>query len=438
MTPPLILGTHPDAVTVRLVQGDGATLLATVTDGQTWPAAPTLSFSSSDTTLINESDATLLEDDTVASWTLTTAQVEEIAAGSEVRFGVRRTRVRISIPDDDDPTGRTTHAGTVEWRTEWESGAGRTQAVTITLPGGPAGPAGPAGADGAMGPAGPAGEAGPVGPKGDKGDTGEQGPAGPPGSGGGGSDALIVVSGGTVELPDEAGEGALVGYRVKSDTDFASAFGETTLEPGAYTFERTEDGWTYYLVLAGTTLAFPPVATVLLTDTFTRSNGVLTGHPADTGQAWSGSTDSAQITSNRLSAASGNVRINHGAPAIETTFDAYFTGPDYVGVNPWAGASGDTGPRAYIHQNGQVSLNDIAVTYNVDGTFNGYTAAGYLALPAATPHAIRVTYDGSLVAMYVNGVKIIEGTPSSAMTNTYTGVVGGISGFVDNLVVMGS
>lgn len=82
-----------------------------------------------------------------------------------------------------------------------------------------------------------------------------------------------------------------------------------------------------------------------------------------------------------------------------------------------------------------MGLNNIATTYNASGGFNDYTPGGYLPLEAGTVHAIEMKYDGNLVGLYIDGVKIIEGTPSVGMTGDQILVTG--SGFMDNLVVKG-
>ena len=175
-----------------------------------------------------------------------------------------------------------------------------------------------------------------------------------------------------------------------------------------------------------------------LSDTFTGADGSLSSHTADTGQTWAGSLSTSQILSNRLKAS--NVFISNAGVAreasVEFTFSA--TGAD-AQLFPWhdgvTTASG-TGPRGYVNQNGQVSLSNITVTYNASGGTNYYTPVGFLTLTTATAHAMLLTYNGTNVALYVNGTKIIEGTPTTPLTATHTFVNGTLSGTrFDNLVV---
>lgn len=152
----IILGEHPDGLTVRLVHGDGATLAATLTDATgsetDWPAAPKLEFAGADHTVKATHVATI--NGSAATWTLTRAQVDTIWTGTLGRYGTPNTYVRAVLPDSDD--GSVEYAGKVAWSDGWTAGS-NTQAVTFTMPGGPAGP---------------------TGPKGDKGDPGDSAAAG--------------------------------------------------------------------------------------------------------------------------------------------------------------------------------------------------------------------------------------------------------------------
>lgn len=166
----IILGQHPDELEVRLVRGDKAVLVATLTDDSgpiPWPAVPSLEFADGRSrTTIETFDAVVAAE--VATWTLTPEKVEAIALASpRTRYGNLHTTVRLTLPDAVDPTGSVEYVGPVEWSDGWTSGD-RTQRVTFTVAGpvGPQGPAGPTGATGATGPAGP---------KGDKGDPGTPG-----------------------------------------------------------------------------------------------------------------------------------------------------------------------------------------------------------------------------------------------------------------------
>lgn len=184
------------------------------------------------------------------------------------------------------------------------------------------------------------------------------------------------------------------------------------------------------------TFTTPAALTTVLTDTFTGS-GNLSTHTADTGQSWAGSTAGTSLTANRLTTATGNVRSTHGSQCREATFDVYFTASDLIQVFPWdgeTGSSGGTGPRGFLNQNGQVSLNSLsAVTYNIAGGTDNYTPVGTVDLDLNTSHAVKMTYDGTLCALFVNGVKVIEGTPAAALDGTKVAVNTGSSAFIDNL-----
>lgn len=162
----IILGQHPNALEVRLTEGDGAELVATLVDSSgaeaDWAAAPTLEFTSGRT---NDGEVVAFAaaiDGPAASWALTRADVDTIVAASPRTAGRIETKARISSPDDGDADGHVEYAGRVKWSDGWTAGD-RSQRVTFTLPGGPPGPTGPAGPAGAQGPAGPEGPAGPQG-----------------------------------------------------------------------------------------------------------------------------------------------------------------------------------------------------------------------------------------------------------------------------------
>lgn len=76
------------------------------------------------------------------------------------------------------------------------------------------------------------------------------------GAGGSGASALIVVSGGSVDLPNEQPNGYLVGYKVTAPTTFEGV----SFPVGRYIFERDSGaatGWTYRTLAGGTALAPP-------------------------------------------------------------------------------------------------------------------------------------------------------------------------------------
>ena len=271
----LILGEHPDRLEVRLVHGDGAVLVATLTDTAgdpvAWADAPSLAFG----TLVGNTYTAITTHEAVtagehATWSLSVAQVEAIHAGSETRNGSLSTLARITVPDGTDPDGKVTHAGSVKWSNGWQAGD-QTQVVTFTLPGGAAGPAGPAGPTGATGAAGPAGADGASAyevavANGFAGTETEWlaslvGADGQDGTGGDGG-AVTIVSTSPLSLPTGLDDGATRVYRLVNETVVDGA----TLAAGTYFFERDDrvtSGWTYRLVAQGSELVAdqvdPPV-----------------------------------------------------------------------------------------------------------------------------------------------------------------------------------
>lgn len=270
----LLLGSVPGNLTVRLIEGDGAELVATLVDDTgaaiDWPDTPSLSFAHGVSKAVIDTFDAVIDGET-ATWTLTREHVEAVATGSlPRRSGVLYTRARITMPATDDADGRVGYAGKVVWADGWASGD-RTQLVTFTLPGGPPGAAG----------------RGIVSITDVDGDgvatiTYTDGttaslplPEGPPGSGGGGgSDALIIVGGGTVELNDDLEPGATLGYLVEADTDFTDGALTSTLVPGAYTFVRTSSGWDFYPATGGVALGAVPDTTAPTAGTLTATGGV--------------------------------------------------------------------------------------------------------------------------------------------------------------------
>lgn len=151
----IILGQHPNALEVRLTEGDGAELVATLVDSTgaetDWAAAPTLEFTSGRTNDGEVVAFTAAIDGPTASWVLTKADVDTIVAASPRTAGRLETKARITAPDDGDTDGHVEYAGRVKWSDGWTAGD-RSQRVTFTLPGGPPGAPGadgPPGQDGA-------------------------------------------------------------------------------------------------------------------------------------------------------------------------------------------------------------------------------------------------------------------------------------------------
>ena len=136
----VILGEHADKLTVRLTEGDGASLLATVVDADgvpvAWSGTPSLEFVSARTPDDDPLSFTATVDGSVATWTLTQANVTAIAAASARTYVRPETLARIILPDAGD--GTVIAAGPVDWRSSWESGD-RVQTVSFTTAGGPPG-----------------------------------------------------------------------------------------------------------------------------------------------------------------------------------------------------------------------------------------------------------------------------------------------------------
>lgn len=238
----IVLGKHPDGLDVRLVHGDGANLVATLTDsaGVTvdWTNPPALEFGNG-AEVVETYTATI--DGPTATWALTRANVDAIHVGTLNRYGSPTTKARITLPDGDD--GHVEYAGRVTWSDGWTAGS-QSQRVTFTL----------------AGQAGPQGETGPVGPQGEVGPAGPEGPQGPPGEGGGDSSSLTIVNGGTIDLDDTQADGYLVGYKVTATTTIEGV----SFTPGSYIFERDSSvygGWTYRTLAAPSPVADPPDTT---------------------------------------------------------------------------------------------------------------------------------------------------------------------------------
>lgn len=166
-----------------------------------------------------------------------------------------------------------------------------------------------------------------------------------------------------------------------------------------------------------------------LTDTFTRADGALPGHVTNTGQAWGGAVGAVSIVGGQMKPAAVNtsVWVPVGAQAREVTYIATFTSAGSTECFPWHtgtthGEPGN-GVRAYVNQNGQVSLTNLSdVSYNTAGGTNNYTPVGHLTLPLNTAHTIKVTLVGGKVGLHVNGALIIEGTPTAGATSAGTAV----------------
>ena len=125
----ILLGQHPDELEVRLVRGDKAVLVATLTDAAgapvPWSDAPSLQFADGRTRVVIDTFEAVVAG-AHATWTLTPAEVEEVAAASPRQHGTLNTMVRLTVPDAVvDPEGSVEYVGPVVCRTGGSRATGR-------------------------------------------------------------------------------------------------------------------------------------------------------------------------------------------------------------------------------------------------------------------------------------------------------------------------
>lgn len=202
-------------------------------------------------------------------------------------------------------------------------------------------------------------------------------------------------------------------------------------------------------ISTGTTVTQSTTAAAQLSnvflDTFTGANSDLTGHLADTGQSWAGSTASTFIESNKLKTSTAVVYSTHGsgAPAEGTATVTLPTSGAAVQMSFRAPASTSlSGTVITLTAEGLASFGGSTVmptmTFNNNGTLNTYTA-----IPGFTSggtYAVRLAWSGSTVTVYVDGTRLLEGTYTSAQLTTLSGytsvqVVGGTTARIDDLRV---
>lgn len=299
--------------------------------------------------------------------------------------------------------------------------------------GGPGGP-------GDKGPTGDKGLTGDKGPTGDTGPAGPQGEPGPAGTGEGGSSNLIVVTGGTVTLDDTLAEGTVIGYRAKAAATFEAEAGRVDLAAGVWTFERTEDGWSWRPAPEGTALeggASGGDWTLLLADTFTAADStVIHGRAPSTatvGSTWSaigGSAESAVIVNNKMtqpmSAGGPNMRLSI-PPSVRAGISA---GADYALANQLdssipefsLGLDGGTVLVAIkISKDGGASTATLSATNG--GGHGPIALAGQTAgLPTAGRIEMRMT--GPALSVLLDGVEIASGTAFATTADSSTAYVG--------------
>lgn len=242
--------------------------------------------------------------------------------------------------------------------------------------------------------------------------------------GGSSSDALIVVNGGTVTLNDNLAEGRLVGYRVKATTTFTAAAGSVDLAPGAYTFERTAAGWTYYAATgvalsgggtpadttsptAGTLTATGGEAQVVLSVAGASDETALHATPyafsTDGGTTWGSWQAGSGATITGLSAgvvtcrhrvrdAAGNISLGATKTATVTAPIAYNIGDDFNSVNTASinGRIAPVGAVAWVTPwAAGLGTGAIAIVSNRAGNENGAARV----LPASANYVASCDYD---------------------------------------------
>lgn len=252
----------------------------------------------------------------------------------------------------------------------------------------------------------------------------------------------------------------VTGYRVSKDngaTWITSTVTGTTYQvtgltaSTSYTFavaaRDAAGNWSTNATLVKSTTAATPALTQVFLDTFTGPDGAFTGHLADTGQSWAGSTANAAIAANRLDPSASVVYATHGAASpVEGLADmtAPTAGSTIVSFRAPASATLD-GSLVNITSGGLVSFGGGSVSPATITFNNGRATAtdNYTAIPgfvAGGTYAVKMTWSGSTVTVYIGGTRLLEGTYSAAqMTtiDTYRSVQvqadGG--GYVDNIKV---
>lgn len=193
-------------------------------------------------------------------------------------------------------------------------------------------------------------------------------------------------------------------------TTTSPTFTKTGLAAGAYTAEvyaYSTGGSTP--TVSGTATVTAPLTTDFL-DTFSRGpSNISTSPNPDLGSPWIGSALGAcTISGGRLNAA-GEMFAPRTVAAREiiaiatapTSGETWFTGQ----ANGTTGVAAGFG--AQINAAGRVYTNLSSVSFNISGGSNPWTANGYL---TAGDHTIKITHEGTLTTVYVDGVKVLEGT----------------------------
>ncbi len=185
-----------------------------------------------------------------------------------------------------------------------------------------------------------------------------QQPALIPSGSGSGSSSLIVVSGGTVDLPDAQPDGYLIGYKVTATTTIEGV----SFAAGSYIFERDSgvtSGWTFRTLEAGEEVTVTPDTTAPTAPTLTVDDSATTELVA----TFSGGTDNVAVTQYRT-------RIDAGAwtvGASPRTFAGLTAATSYT-IDAQAGdAAGNWSPSAtWTGSTAELTYAELMMTHAPD------------------------------------------------------------------------
>lgn len=247
------------------------------------------------------------------------------------------------------------------------------------------------------------------------------------GARGGGSDAMLIADGGTIELNDDVTEGTLTAYRVKSATTFSAAAGSVELDPGAYTFERTDDDWYIYAAegAALSELGAPPGVNEI-EDDFNASNGNINGRNTPVGAKtwvtpWAAGlgSNALAISGNRLAdtGGSGAARVLPSSAdyRVSATYDVtggsaqvrLFARADATDAQ----ADGTSSVVAVIRANGNVDV-DKGNDYSIGTIASGQPTSGIITLEV----------NGTSGKVLINGVQVGATFSVAGVVGTYAGI----------------
>ena len=214
-------------------------------------------------------------------------------------------------------------------------------------------------------------------------------------------------------------------------TTTTSAATVTGLAAGAYTAE------VYAYSAGGSTATVSATATVTaplttdFLDTFTRggaSTNINASPTPDVGSNWGGSaTGSSTISGGRLTTVNGGYLFaSRSVAAREITVIAATptSGEVSFGAQANSGTMSTGGFTAQFNSVGRVYTNLTSVSYNVTGGTNPYTTNGYL---TAGDHTLKITHNGTLTTVYVDDVKVLEGTSATPSNHAVTIYAAGVT-----------